>query len=77
MPYRFTVFPISRKKPALFLDASRQKFGKSALANLDAISSTGEIFTKQNFVIFSKMCATYFHDLSRSQVTAWIYSSER
>jgi len=23
------------------------------------------------------MCATYFHDLSRSQVTAWIYSSER
>ena len=23
------------------------------------------------------MCGTYFHDLSRSQVTAWIYSSER
>jgi len=30
----------------------------------------------QNFVIFSKMCTTYFHDISRSQVTAWIYSSE-
>jgi len=23
------------------------------------------------------MSGTYFHDLSRSQVTAWIYSSER
>ena len=62
---------------ALFLDASRQKFWKLALANLDAISSTVENFTKQNFVIFWKMCATYFHDLSRSQVTTWMYSSER
>jgi len=23
------------------------------------------------------MCGTYFHDLSRSQVTEWIYSSKR
>jgi len=44
---------------------------------MDAISSTGENFTKQNFVIFSKMCRTYFHDLSCSQVTVWIYNSER
>ena len=34
-------------------------------------------FTKQNFVIFSKMCVTFFHNWSLSQVTAWIYSSER
>ena len=62
---------------ALFLVASRQKFWKSALANLDAISFTGENFAKQNFFIFSKMWGTYIHDLSRSQVTARIYSSER
>ena len=37
---------------ALFLDASQQKFWKSALANLDAISSTGETFAKQNFYFF-------------------------
>jgi len=76
----WSVFPLSRKKPALlalFLDTSRQKFWKLAFANLDAISSTGENFIKQNFVIFSKMCGTYFHDSSRSQVAVWIYSSER
>jgi len=47
------------------------------LQNLNAISFTKEIFTKHNFVIFSKMCGPYFHDLSRSQVAARIYSSER
>jgi len=54
---------ISAEKTALsahFLDASRQKFWKSALANLDAISFTKEIFIKHNFVIFLKMCRTMF-----------------
>jgi len=59
------------------MDANRQKLWKSALANLDAISFTAENFTKQNFVTFPKMCGAYIHDLSGSQVTAWIYSRER
>ena len=69
-----TVFPLSRKKTALsapFLDASRQKFWKSALAFLDAISFTGENFTTHNLIISSKMYGTYFHDWSRSQDTAY------
>ena len=64
--------PSKPKKTTLsapFLDASRQKFWKSALAFLDAISFTRENFTKLNLNIFSKMYGTHFHDWSRFQVT--------
>jgi len=60
-----------------FFGRQQTKILKIGTCKFGLISSTGENFTKQNFVIFSKMCGTYFHDSSRSQVTAWIYSSER
>ena len=41
---------------ALFLDTSRQKFWKSALAHLDAISSTGENFTTKVHYFFKNVC---------------------
>ena len=66
--------PSEPKKAALsapFLDASRQKFENRHLHFLYAISFTGENFTLHNLNIFSKMYGTYFHDWSRSQVTAY------
>jgi len=55
--------PSKLKKLALsayFLDANWQNFWKSAFANLDAISCTEENFTKQNFVIFSKIYIFFY-----------------
>jgi len=60
-----TNVPSKPKKTALsapFLDASRQNFENRHCHFLDAISFTGENFTKHNFIIFSKMYGTYFHD---------------
>ena len=52
--YKGSSVPSKPKKTGtfgIFLDASRQQFWKLALAKLDAISFTGENFTKQIFFI--------------------------
>jgi len=68
------VFPLSRKKRHfrhLFRTAADKNFENRHLHFLDAISFTAENFTKHNLNNFSKMYGTYFHDWSRSQVTAY------
>ena len=69
------VFPLSWKKQHFWRPANKN-FENWHLQNLDAISFTGGTFTKHNFGVFSKMCWSYFHNLSHFQVTARIYSSE-
>jgi len=67
------VFPLSWKNGTFgtFLDASRQSFWEH-LWKLDAIFFR-ENFTNHYFVIFLKMCWTFFYNSSCSHVTGKIY----
>ena len=66
-------FRIHMHQPRSLCSPSRtlSLLSRKHLHFLDAISFTGENFTKLNLNVFSKMYGTYFHDWSRFQVTAY------